>query len=165
MAGEDAGAGALLPGGVLITSFDIIFFWVARMMMFSMHFMGDVLQRLHHALVRDEGGSKMSKSKGNVVDPLAVIEEHGTDTLRFTLTALALQGRDIRLSNERMGGYRAFVNKIWNATRFALMRVTGTAAPLSEVESQLEEADRWILSRLAHAVKEVRAQLGGYKVR
>src|SRR6202000_1970720 len=121
------------PTSVLVTSFDIIFFWVARMMMFGMHFMNEVPFRdvYIHALVRDEHGDKMSKSKGNVVDPLKVIEEHGTDTLRFTLTALALQGRDIRLSADRMGGYRAFVNKIWNASRFALMRVTGTAALLA----------------------------------
>jgi valyl-tRNA synthetase len=153
------------PTSVLVTSFDIIFFWVARMMMFGMHFMGEVPFKdvYIHALVRDEHGDKMSKSKGNVVDPLKVIEEHGTDTLRFTLTALALQGRDIRLSNDRMGGYRAFVNKIWNATRFALMRVTGNVAPLSAVESQLEEPDRWILSRLAHAVRDVRSHLDSYK--
>jgi valyl-tRNA synthetase len=153
------------PTSVLVTSFDIIFFWVARMLMFGMHFMGEVPFKdvYIHALVRDEHGDKMSKSKGNVVDPLHVIEEHGTDTLRFTLTALALQGRDIRLSADRMGGYRAFVNKIWNASRFALMRVTGKVAPLSEVESQLEEADRWILSRLAHAVKDVRANFDAYK--
>ena len=157
--------GRYYPTSVLITSFDIIFFWVARMMMFGMHFMGEVPFKdvYIHALVRDEHGNKMSKSKGNVVDPLKVIDEHGTDALRFTLIALALQGRDIRLSAERIGGYRAFVNKIWNASRFALMRVGGNVAPLAQVQSKLEEPDRWILSRLAHAVSDVRAHLDTYK--
>ncbi|MEZ0314314.1 MAG: class I tRNA ligase family protein, partial [Myxococcota bacterium] len=116
-----------------------------------------------HALVRDEHGNRMSKSKGNVVDPLKVIDEHGTDALRFTLTALALQGRDIRLSADRISGYRAFVNKIWNASRFALMRVGGNVAPLAQVQASLEEPDRWILSRLANAVTDVRAHLDAYK--
>ncbi|HSI05076.1 MAG TPA: class I tRNA ligase family protein, partial [Myxococcota bacterium] len=92
-----------------------------------------------------------------------VIDEHGTDALRFTLTALALQGRDIRLSADRISGYRAFVNKIWNASRFALMRVGGNVAPLAQVQASLEEPDRWILSRLANAVTDVRAHLDAYK--
>jgi valyl-tRNA synthetase len=111
------------PGDVLVTGFDIIFFWVARMMMLGLHFMGDVPFRTVyiHALVRDEHGQKMSKSKGNVIDPLELIEKYGADALRFTLAALAAQGRDIKMSEQRVEGYRNFATKLWNATRYALM--------------------------------------------
>ncbi|MBC7793791.1 MAG: class I tRNA ligase family protein, partial [Clostridia bacterium] len=153
------------PTSVLVTSFDIIFFWVARMMMMGIEFMGETPFKdvYIHALVRDEHGNKMSKSKGNVVDPIAMIEAHGTDALRFTLAALALQGRDIRLSADRIGGYRAFCNKIWNAARFALMRVGPKVATLEEVKRDLEEPDNWILSRLAHATAQTRMEIEAYK--
>ncbi len=106
---------------MLVTGFDIIFFWVARMMMMGLHFMGEVPFRdiYIHALVRDEKGAKMSKSKGNVIDPLGLIEQYGADSLRFTLAAMAAQGRDIKLSPQRVEGYRNFATKIWNAARFA----------------------------------------------
>jgi len=111
------------PTDVLITGFDIIFFWVARMMMMGLHFMGEVPFRdvYIHALVRDEKGAKMSKSKGNVVDPLELIDTYGADALRFTLAAMAAQGRDIKLSTQRIEGYRNFGTKLWNAVRFAEM--------------------------------------------
>ena len=111
------------PGDVLVTGFDIIFFWVARMMMMGIHFMGDVpFHTVYmHALVRDSSGQKMSKSKGNVMDPLDLIDKYGADALRFTLTAMAAQGRDIKLSEERIEGYRNFATKLWNATRYCEM--------------------------------------------
>ena len=109
------------PTDVLVTGFDIIFFWVARMMMMGLHFMDEV--PFHdvyiHALVRDEKGQKMSKSKGNVIDPLELIDAYGADALRFTLAAMAAQGRDIKLSSSRVEGYRNFATKLWNASRFA----------------------------------------------
>ncbi len=107
------------PGDVLVTGFDIIFFWVARMMMMGLHFMGEAPFRTVyiHALVRDAKGQKMSKSKGNVLDPLVVIEKYGADAVRFTLAALAAQGRDIKLAENRIEGYRNFTTKIWNAAR------------------------------------------------
>ncbi|MDY7036914.1 MAG: valine--tRNA ligase, partial [Thermodesulfobacteriota bacterium] len=113
------------PTSVLITGFDILFFWVARMMMMGLSFMGDIPFKdvYIHALVRDAKGKKMSKSKGNVIDPLEVIEQFGTDAFRFTLSALAAQGRDIKLSEERISGYRHFVNKIWNSARLVLMNL------------------------------------------
>ena len=109
------------------TGHDIIFFWVARMMMMGIHFMGEVPFRTVylHPMVRDEKGQKMSKTKGNVIDPLVITEEYGADALRFTLAALTAQGRDIKLAKERIEGYRAFANKLWNATRFALMNLEG----------------------------------------
>ena len=114
---------------VLVTGFDIIFFWVARMMMFGMHFMKDdkgvpvvPFDEVYiHALVRDEKGAKMSKSKGNIIDPLELIDEYGADALRFTLAAMAAQGRDIKLAKTRVEGYRNFTTKIWNAARFLEM--------------------------------------------
>ena len=113
------------PTSVLITSFDILFFWVARMMMMGLHFMKEVPFKdvYLHALVRDQHGKKMSKSKGNVLDPLELMDKYGTDALRFTMAAFAAQGRDIRLSEERIEGYRHFINKLWNAARFTLMHV------------------------------------------
>ncbi len=115
------------PTSVLITSFDIIFFWVARMIMMGLHFMKEVPFRdvYIHALVRDAEGQKMSKSKGNVIDPLVMIDQYGTDAFRFTLTAFAAQGRDIKLAPERIEGYRNFANKIWNASRFVFMNLEG----------------------------------------
>jgi valyl-tRNA synthetase len=111
------------PGDVLVTGFDIIFFWVARMMMMGLHFMGEVpFKTVYiHALVRDASGQKMSKSKGNVMDPLELIDKYGADALRFTMTAMAAQGRDIKLSEDRVAGYRNFATKLWNASRYCAM--------------------------------------------
>jgi valyl-tRNA synthetase len=111
------------PTSVLVTGFDIIFFWVARMMMMGIHFMGEIPFKdvYIHALVRDEKGAKMSKSKGNVIDPLNLVDTYGADALRFTLAAMAAQGRDIKLATSRVEGYRNFATKLWNASRFAEM--------------------------------------------
>jgi len=154
------------PTSCLVTGFDILFFWVARMMMMGLKFMGEVPFRevYIHALVRDAQGQKMSKSKGNVIDPLSVIDEYGTDAFRFTLAAFAAQGRDIKLSTERIAGYKAFANKLWNAARFALMNLEGfdpDGVDLAKLELSL--ADRWILVRLAAAAGETNAALADYK--
>ena len=153
------------PTSVLVTGFDILFFWVARMMMMGLKFMGDVPFRdvYIHALVRDAEGQKMSKSRGNVIDPLLVIEKFGTDAFRFTLAAFAAQGRDVRLSEERLAGYRNFANKIWNASRFTLGNLQGydPHRPAGKVEPTL--ADRWILSRANQAISQVRQGLDSYK--
>ncbi|MBW2070729.1 MAG: valine--tRNA ligase [Deltaproteobacteria bacterium] len=148
------------PTSVLVTGFDILFFWVARMMMMGLHFMKDVPFRdvYIHALVRDAEGQKMSKSKGNVIDPLVIMDRYGTDAFRFTLAAFAAQGRDIRLSEERIEGYRHFVNKIWNASRFTLMNLDGLTPP-QHVPAVKTLADRWVLSRLQRVTDQVtRAQ-------
>ncbi len=145
------------PTDVLITAFDIIFFWVARMMMTGLHFMGDVPFRFVHftGLVRDAEGVKMSKMKGNVLDPSELIEEYGADALRFTLASLDSPGRDIPLNPDQIAGYRAFGNKIWNATRFALSRV-GEARAQETIDPQgLAAPERWILSRLSRVAAEV----------
>ncbi|MFM7840673.1 MAG: class I tRNA ligase family protein, partial [Nitrospira sp.] len=139
------------------------FFWVARMIMMGLKFMGDVPFRdvYIHALVRDADGQKMSKSKGNVIDPLGVMSQYGTDALRFTLAAMASPGRDIKLAEERIEGYRNFANKIWNAARFILMNLDGPreAALLNDRPF----ADRWILSRLNKAIRDVTASLEHYR--
>ncbi|CAD7776970.1 MAG: Valine--tRNA ligase [Candidatus Methanoperedenaceae archaeon GB50] len=152
------------PTNVLITGFDILFFWVARMMMMGLHFMGDVpfYDVYIHALVRDERGEKMSKTKGNVIDPLDMVAKYGTDALRFTLVSLAAQGRDIRLSERRIEGYRHFINKIWNAARFALMNLEEGTQPIVEPHKG-SEADRWILSRLQIVIREVRKNIDIYE--
>jgi valyl-tRNA synthetase len=152
------------PTTVLVTGFDILFFWVARMVMMGLRFMGEVPFRdvYIHALVRDMEGQKMSKSRGNVVDPLEVMEQYGTDALRFTLAALAAQGRDIRLSPDRVEGYRNFANKIWNASRFVLSNV-GDYRPGRTRKAPPALADRWILSRLARTVGTVRKALTAYR--
>ncbi|MGB8720070.1 MAG: valine--tRNA ligase, partial [Desulfobacterales bacterium] len=144
------------PTAVLVTGFDILFFWVARMMMMGLQFMGDVPFRdvYVHALVRDEEGKKMSKSKGNVIDPLTVIEQYGTDAFRFTLAAFAAQGRDVKMSEKRVEGYRNFVNKLWNATRFALMHLDRGFPEIAAADLSLP--DRWILSRLSRVRTSVR---------
>ena len=151
------------PTSVLITGFDIIFFWVARMMMMGIHFMGDVPFKdvYIHALVRDEDGSKMSKSKGNVIDPLTVIDKYGTDAFRFTLAAFAAQGRDIKMSEKRVDGYRHFINKLWNAARFALMHLTDGSVEVKQ--EKLSLADRWIISRLSSVSEDVSRSLDDYK--
>jgi len=115
------------PTSCMVTGFDILFFWVARMMMMGIEFMEDVpfYDVYIHALIRDEHGQKMSKTRGNVIDPLVMMERYGTDAFRFALVAFAAQGRDIRMSEKRIEGYRHFVNKIWNASRFVLMKLEG----------------------------------------
>ncbi|MEW6079182.1 MAG: valine--tRNA ligase [Thermodesulfobacteriota bacterium] len=154
---------AYFPTSVLVTGFDILFFWVARMMMMGLHFMKDV--PFHdvyiHALVRDEEGKKMSKSTGNVIDPIQVIDVYGADALRFTLAAFAAQGRDIKLSESRIEGYRHFINKLWNAARFSLMHIDESSA--RGALDQLGLADRWILSRLAAVRGEVTDALDHYR--
>jgi valyl-tRNA synthetase len=153
------------PTSVLVTGFDILFFWVARMMMMGIHFMGAIPFRdvYVHALVRDEEGQKMSKSKGNVIDPLEIIERYGTDAFRFTLAAFAAQGRDIKMSERRVEGYRHFINKLWNAARFALMHLEHTDAAPATAAGGRSLADRWILSRLARAAAETRQALDTYR--
>jgi len=157
------------PTSTLVTGFDIIFFWVARMMMLGLKFMGAVPFRhvYIHALVRDERGQKMSKSKGNVIDPLDVMATYGTDALRFTLTALSAMGRDIRLSADRITGYRNFANKVWNAGRFVLLQgpegKTEIETERGEGRNRLSLADRWILSRLHRTIGEVRQALDEYR--
>jgi valyl-tRNA synthetase len=151
------------PTACLVTGFDILFFWVARMIMMGLHVMNEVPFRdaYIHALVRDIAGKKMSKSKGNVIDPLEVMDQYGTDALRFTLVALAAQGRDIRLSSERIEGYRNFANKIWNAARFVLTNLDGYRPRRKKAPPAL--ADRWIVSRLHQTVAEVRRALAAYR--
>jgi len=154
------------PTSVLITSFDIIFFWVARMIMMGLHFMQEVPFKdvYIHALVRDAEGQKMSKSKGNVIDPLVMVDEYGTDAFRFTLAAFAAQGRDIKMSAERIEGYRNFANKIWNASRFVMMNLEEGFTPNSELLTpDASLADRWILSRLNSVNREVQAALKEYR--
>jgi valyl-tRNA synthetase len=163
---ETTALDSFYPTSVLVTGFDILFFWVARMMMMGIKFMGEVpFKEVYiHALVRDVEGKKMSKSKGNVIDPLTVMDQYGTDAFRFTLTALSVQGRDIRLSEERIKGYRNFANKIWNASRFALMHLEDYdphGAPAEPPASSL--ADRWIESRLHRVIKRVEGTLHEYK--
>jgi len=173
------------PNSVMETGFDILFFWVARMMMMGIKLMGTppfpVIYL--HAMVRDKNGDKMSKTRGNVIDPLHLINgctgaevspqfatefpdgfpAFGADALRFTLAALSQSGRDIRLSVDRIAGYRAFANKIWNAARFVMMRIQGEIPALSAVEKDLDSADRFILSRLAAAVTANDEALTGYR--
>jgi valyl-tRNA synthetase len=154
------------PTSVLSTSFDIIFFWVARMMMMGLKFMEDVPFKdvYIHALIRDAEGKKMSKSKGNVIDPLIVMDTYGTDAFRFTLAVLAAQGRDIKLAEERIEGYRNFTNKLWNLTRFTLMNLEGVEAKeIESVSGNLSMADRWILSRLDICIEETRKGIDTYR--
>jgi len=152
------------PTSVLVTGFDILFFWVARMMMMGLHFMEDVPFRdvYIHALVKDEQGQKMSKSKGNIIDPLEVLDRFGTDAFRFTLAVLAIQGRDIRLSEERIAGYRNFINKIWNAARFSLMNLQDCRPPVLD-NNNLTLADRWIMTRIGEVAEEMSSHIDGYK--
>lgn len=151
------------PTSVLVTGLDILFFWVARMIMLGLKFMGDVPFKdvYIHALVRDAEGQKMSKSKGNVIDPLHVMDQFGTDALRFTLASMASPGRDIKLAEERIEGYRNFANKIWNAARFAHMYLDGRKEARRPVERSFP--DRWILSRLNHTVQTVTTELAAYR--
>ncbi|GBE05547.1 MAG TPA: valine--tRNA ligase [Nitrospirae bacterium] len=154
------------PTSVLITGFDILFFWVARMIMMGMKFMDrEPFRHVYiHALVRDATGHKMSKSKGNVVDPLEMTDTYGTDSFRFTLAAFAAQGRDIKFSVKRIEGYRNFINKIWNAARFILVNIKANDEIVSAAEiKNLSLADRWILSRLSSVAAEVNSSLEEYR--
>ncbi len=156
---------------VLVTGFDIIFFWVARMMMMGLHFMkdedGNPVEPFHtvyvHALVRDKNGQKMSKSKGNVIDPLELIDEYGADALRFTLAIMAAQGRDVKLDPARIAGYRNFGTKLWNATRFAEMNGVGAADPHFVPEAVALTVNRWILTEFSRAAREVTAAITSYR--
>jgi valyl-tRNA synthetase len=151
------------PTQVLVTGFDIIFFWVARMMMMGLHFMKEIpFHTVYiHALVRDERGAKMSKSKGNVIDPLHLIDDYGADALRFTLAAMAAQGRDIKLSTSRVEGYRNFATKLWNAARFAEMN--GAQRVKFDPKSAKETLNRWILGEAAATAREVTSAIEAYK--
>ncbi len=152
------------PTSLLITGFDILFFWVARMMMMGMYVMKDVPFKdvYLHALVRDEKGEKMSKSKGNSIDPLVMIDQYGTDAFRFTLAAYTAQGRDVRMSPERIEGYKFFVNKIWNAARLTF---AGLADANGEASLNVPDAlpDKWIKAKLNQAIAEVTGSLDEYR--
>ncbi|MBM3600122.1 MAG: valine--tRNA ligase [Alphaproteobacteria bacterium] len=152
------------PTDVLVTGFDIIFFWVARMMMMGLHFMKEVpFHTVYiHALVRDERGQKMSKSKGNVMDPLDLIDKFGCDALRFTLTALAAQGRDIKLSESRLEGYRNFATKLWNASRYCQMNGCVLPPNYNAADAKLT-VNRWILGEATRTAARVDAALEAYK--
>jgi valyl-tRNA synthetase len=152
------------PTDVLVTGFDIIFFWVARMMMMGLHFMKEVPFRTVyiHALVRDEKGAKMSKSKGNIIDPLELIDRYGADALRFTLAAMAAQGRDVKLATSRVEGYRNFATKLWNACRFAEMNGCATL-PGFEPQEVEETLNRWIGHETASAAREVTEAIEAYR--
>jgi valyl-tRNA synthetase len=155
---ETADFALYYPTSLLLTGFDIIFFWVARMMMFGLEFTDKVPFKDVYItpLVRDELGKKMTKSKGNVVDPLDLMNQYGADAVRFTLAQLAAQGRDVILSHDRFAASRAFANKIWNAARFVMMNLEGAPQPLPKVEiAKLGLAERWILSRLDTTIREV----------
>lgn len=152
------------PTSLLVTGFDILFFWVARMIMMGLRFMDKepFTDVYIHALVRDEHGQKMSKSRGNVIDPLEIIEKSGSDSLRMTLAALTVQGRDIFLGPERIEVYRLFMNKIWNASKFALANLDGEKCDPFKEGTALRTHDRWILERLAVVTENVTRDLDGY---
>ncbi len=153
------------PTSVLVTGFDIIFFWVARMIMMGLKFMGEVPFREVYItpLVRDETGKKMSKSAGNALDPIEIVDQYGADSLRFALAWLTVQGRDISLSMNHIESARNFMNKLWNASRFVLMNLDGfLPVPLEKLEHDYELKDRWILSRLNDTIQSANASLAGY---
>jgi len=162
---------AFYPTAALITGFDILFFWVARMMMMGIKFMDEIPFRdvYIHALVRDQEGQKMSKSKGNVIDPLIIIDRYGTDAFRFTLVSLTAMGRDVKLAEDRIAGYQNFVNKLWNASRFVLLNLAakvvdeGPRSIESLTQEDLDLADRWILSRLNVTIERARGAIEGYR--
>jgi valyl-tRNA synthetase len=161
---DDTDVKRYYPTNVLVTGFDIIFFWVARMMMMGLHFMDDVpFPTVYiHALVRDEKGAKMSKSKGNVIDPLHLIDEYGADALRFTLTAMAAQGRDIKLATSRVEGYRNFATKLWNACRFAEMNQCALPDGFDPTAAK-QTLNRWIAHETVRAVREVTEAIEAYR--
>ncbi|MEE9923741.1 MAG: valine--tRNA ligase [Brucella anthropi] len=152
------------PTSVLVTGFDILFFWVARMMMMGIHFMEEIpFHTVYlHALVRDKHGAKMSKSKGNVIDPLELMDEYGADALRFTLAIMAAQGRDVKLDPARIAGYRNFGTKLWNATRFAQMNGVKINPDFRPHEAELP-VNRWILTELTKATRAVTEGIEGYR--
>jgi len=151
------------PTSVLVTGFDILFFWIARMMMMGLYFKDEVPFKdvYVHALVRDENGNKMSKSKGNVIDPLIVIDEYGTDAFRFTLSIYAAMGRDVKMSEKRVEGYRHFINKLWNAARFSLMHLDKEYSDYNEKFISLP--DKWMLSRLNTIISAVKNEIEAYR--
>ena len=152
------------PGDVLVTGFDIIFFWVARMMMMGLHFMGEVPFRTVyiHALVRDAKGQKMSKSKGNVIDPLELMDKYGADSLRFTLISMAAQGRDVKLSEQRVEGYRNFTTKLWNAARYCQMNECRPRRDFDPETCSLT-VNKWIVGEVAATAAKVDTALGAYR--
>jgi valyl-tRNA synthetase len=152
------------PTATLVTAFDIIFFWVARMMMMGLNFMDEVPFKdvYIHAIVRDEKGAKMSKSKGNVIDPLVLVDQYGADALRFTLAAMAAQGRDIKLATARVEGYRNFATKIWNAARFAELNGCARAEGFDPAAVELP-LNRWILSEAARTAEAIAAGIESFK--
>ena len=152
------------PTSLMVTGFDIIFFWVARMIMMGLEFMDDVPFRdvYIHSLIRDEHGKKMSKTKGNVIDPLVMIEKYGADALRMTLAALSVQGRDILLSSARIETYRFFMNKLWNAARFALMNLDDEVHDIDV--TQLHLHDKFILARTQEMAEKVRELIDSYDI-
>ena len=152
------------PTDVLITGFDIIFFWVARMMMMGLHFMDEVpFHTVYiHALVRDENGQKMSKSKGNVIDPLALIEKYGADALRFTLTAFAAQGRDVKLAESRVEGYRNFCTKLWNSARFCEINECKPVDSFDPARVELS-VNKWIVGKVVETEQRVRDATEAYR--
>lgn len=155
------------PTSVLVTGFDIIFFWVARMVMAGMKLAGDVPFRtvLYHGLVRDAHGQKMSKSRGNAIDPADIMDQHGVDAVRFTLAAQSSPGTDLALSEERLAGYRAFMNKLWNAARFVLMKLPegGRNPRVDYAEGDLDDIDRYLISRFRQLVGRVDEALGAFR--
>ena len=154
------------PTSVLITGFDILFFWVARMMMMGLQFMDEIpFDDVYlHALVRDEDGQKMSKYKGNIVDPILEMDRYGADAFRFALTAFAAMGRDVRISDKRIQGYRFFINKIWNAGKFVLANIEGLHPDgIRGAELELSLADKWILTELGDTIRATRTALDGYR--
>jgi valyl-tRNA synthetase len=153
------------PGDVLVTGFDIIFFWVARMMMFGIHFMGDVPFRevYIHGLVRDERGQKMSKTKGNVIDPLELVDAYGADALRFTIAASISQGRDIKLAKAKVENYRNFATKIWNVARFAEMNGCKPVPGYDPAQAKLP-LNRWLSTELADLATKVTASFDDYRL-
>ncbi|MDT6938589.1 valine--tRNA ligase [Brucella pseudogrignonensis] len=155
---------AYYPTSVLVTGFDILFFWVARMMMMGMHFMEEIpFHTVYlHALVRDKHGAKMSKSKGNVIDPLELMDEYGADALRFTLAIMAAQGRDVKLDPARIAGYRNFGTKLWNATRFAQMNGVKLDPNFKPDDAKLA-VNRWILTELTKATRAVTEGIANYR--
>jgi valyl-tRNA synthetase len=155
---------AYYPTSVLVTGFDILFFWVARMMMMGMHFMEEIpFHTVYlHALVRDKHGAKMSKSKGNVIDPLELMDEYGADALRFTLAIMAAQGRDVKLDPARIAGYRNFGTKLWNATRFAQMNGVKLDPNFKPDDAKLA-VNRWILTELTKATSAVTEGIANYR--
>jgi len=152
------------PTDVLVTGFDIIFFWVARMMMMGLHFMDEVpFHTVYiHALVRDEKGQKMSKSKGNVMDPLDMVDKFGADALRFTLTAFAAQGRDVKMSESRVEGYRNFCTKLWNAARFTEMNECHYD-PAFDPKTCTQTLNRWIVGKTAEAARDAKIAVEAYR--